>query len=99
MGLALGVTAGALALTKASELEGRCGGSTHCSAKSGVKQSELDLYNAEKTGIVVGFAVGVAGLAVGIPLMLFRPKASATGSALKISPWVSFGGAGVRGIF
>jgi hypothetical protein len=101
VGVALGVTAGALALNEAASLKGRCDGSTSCGPESGVKQSDLDLYNGERTGAVVGLAVGVVGLAVGVPLLLFRPNPTtiAGGSAIQMSPWVSFGGAGVRGIF
>lgn len=99
VGLALGVTAGALALSDALTLQDKCKPSPHCSSKSGVQQSDIFWYNAERVGAVVGLTVGVAGLAVGVPLLLFRPKASARGSAFEMSPWVSFGGAGVRGIF
>lgn len=100
-GLVVGAVTGAVSLAEVSDLKERCP-ANQCGPAD---QPDIDRAETLATVSTVGFAVGAAGAAAGVLLLLFLPGESAparpnTGSsAVRASPWIGLGAAGVRGSF
>lgn len=109
-GLAFGGVSGVLALTNEQSLLKVCGSDRMCPPSA---WSQSDTYDLFRSFTTIGLIAGAAGFAVGVPMLLAAPKAPAeapppTAGQLRrparpaapvIQPYVSWGGAGVRGIF
>ncbi len=92
--LAFGGILGALQLGKVKDLEKVCPNKT-CPAAA---QADLDSAKQFATLSTVGFAVGGAGIATGVVLLLVRKKAEPSRAAI-IVPWVGVRSAGIAGVF
>jgi hypothetical protein len=93
--LIVGGVAGALALSKHSQLSDACAGGCPPS-----EQAALDSYHRLGTIADVGFIVGGIGLAAGVILLVTHPKDTSTSTAkTKWSPYIGVGSAGVSGVF
>ena len=98
-GIVVGSIFGILAIGNKSSLNGECDAAKHCTAGS---QSDIDSFTRNSTISTVGFSVGLVGLAAGTILFLTeRPKTEPTPAptALRVTPWVGLGSAGVNGTF
>jgi hypothetical protein len=103
-GLATGAVAGILWLKLRSDITSSCGGLV-CNAQSDSEASRQNSdkrrYNTLGTISGLGFAVGVAGAATGVTLLLLQPKSDA-GSARKgtrITPYFGPTALGIEGTF
>lgn len=105
-GLALGGVTGALAIRQRDKLKPNCG-ADRCGL---AQKNDLDSYHTYGTLSTVGFIVGGVGVTAGVVLLLVDPRvfgdSAPTGSTEKKtstgvnwSPFVSVGGAGVKGTF
>lgn len=103
-GLVLGGVTGAMAISKHSKLETGCPNAT-CGPPY---QSDLESYHTLGTLSTVGFVVGGVGAATGVVLLLVKPRASVSAdtalrdakrSAVRVTPFIGLGGAGVEGTF
>ena len=100
-GLVVGAVTGAVSLAEVNDLKERCPADQCGSAE----QPGIDRAEALATASTIGFAVGAAGAATGVLLLLFLPAegppvSSATGSsAVRATPWIGLGAAGIRGSF
>jgi hypothetical protein len=103
-GLAVGITTGILWLNARSDIKSACGGLS-CEASSDSEQSRDDeqqqRYDTYGTLSAIGFAVGVAGAATGITLILLEPKAKADEKAKTshVAPYFAGTSLGLRGAF
>ncbi len=100
VGLVFGVSAGIVAVSKASNLSGECPG-THCTTGT---QGASDLSDARTWATVtnVSLAIAGAGFVAGIVDALVEQSQSAptTGvRGVRVLPWVAAGLAGVHGDF
>jgi hypothetical protein len=108
-GLAFGGISGVLALTNEQSLLKQCGIDRLCPPSA---WSQSDTYDLLRSFTTIGLVAGVAGFAVGVPMLVAAPKPASEppppgGRARRPSapagprfePYVSWGGAGVRGIF
>jgi len=101
-GLVAGTITGAVALSKTAKLRDTCG-STICGP-----QHEDDVQRAEAIahGSTVSFALGGAGVALGLVALLWLSggddesgPAGAPQGAASVSPWIGVGSAGLAGRF
>jgi hypothetical protein len=96
-GLVVGTVFGVLALSEKSTLDGEC------VQKScpGASQSDINALGTRATVSTVGFGVGIAGVAVGTVLLLTSRRAESRppAAALRVTPWVGLGTAGLGGTF
>lgn len=99
-GLIAGGVAGGVAASQASALKDACGGGTRCNGA--ITQDELDKAITLAHVSTAGFAVGGAGVALGV-VGLFLSDFSAppppAGDKASVEPFVGVGSAGVRGRF
>ncbi len=109
-GLGFGGVSGVLALTNQQSLLKACGTDRRCPPSAWAQSDTYDLLRSFTT---IGIIAGAAGFAIGVPMLLAAPKppaepsAPAAGQARRavrpagpvIQPYLSWGGAGVRGIF
>ncbi|MEO7328806.1 MAG: hypothetical protein ABI193_09530 [Minicystis sp.] len=109
-GLAFGGVSGVLSLTNEQSLLKVCGTDRRCPPSA---WSQSDTYDLLRSFTTIGVIAGAAGFAVGVPMLLAAPRAPAEPSAPPagharrptrpaaptIQPYLSWGGAGVRGIF
>lgn len=99
-GLVAGSVLGALAISKASDLEGKCP-----NKQCATLESQDDLKSASRMGTwsTVAFGVGAVGLVGGVVLLLTSspgPAASAaTSPGFVVRPRVGFGSLGLEGSF
>ncbi len=98
VGLAVGIITGAIALSKAAELDDACP-DKRCDAD---QQSVLDTGEALAHTSTAGFVVGGVGIAVGLAALLMsdtkKDEAPAAGS-FKLRPVIYHAGLGLRGRF
>jgi hypothetical protein len=96
-GLVVGGITGALALSKHSDLAGKCS----ASACGPAEYSDVDSYNTLGLVSTVGFIVAGVGAAAGVTLLLLQPKSSSAGTAtgLQVTPVVGPGSLGAVGSF
>jgi hypothetical protein len=89
--------AGAEALSKANKLPGECA-NQQC---DGPRGGTADLKSAYgwATAANVAFAVGSAGVVVGLVGLWRSRSTTATVGGASVSPWVGLGGAGLDGRF
>ena len=93
-GIVIGAANGVLTLTQQASLEETCGADRACpDSESG----KVDFFNFTRVTTTVGLVVAVAGLAVGIPLLLTSQDTSSAPTA--VVPWVGPQSAGVAGRF
>lgn len=101
VGLAVGSVTGALALGAHSDLKGQCPGG-RCEPTSAEEKRRMDgdvsRYRTLGTLSGIGFAVGVAGAATGVVLLL-TGKPPAAAASLPVLPLVGPGTVGVEGRF
>jgi hypothetical protein len=103
-GLALGVATGVLWLKARSDIKEACG-SLSCEASTDSEASRYEdqqqRYNTYGTLSGIGFAVGVAGAATGVTLILLEPKTNADEKAktAHITPYLAGTSFGLRGAF
>jgi hypothetical protein len=71
-----------------------------CSAaeKAQIDKLDEDAKSSKITMSVVGYSVGVVGLAAGITLLVLAPKSRST-AARRVTPWVGYNSLGVQGSF
>ncbi|MFI5301575.1 MAG: tetratricopeptide repeat protein [Polyangiales bacterium] len=92
VGVGVGAIAGIVALSDRSALgcsAGRCAGSP----------SDVDGLNRATTISTISFAVGLAGVGVGVYGLLTRSPTSETPKTASIEPWIGFGSLGLQGSF
>jgi hypothetical protein len=101
----VGGVSGLVALAKGQSLLVKC--PNHV-CTSPADYSGTSSYDAARTASTVGFVVGGVGLAVGIPILVVSPKVeyaypdgrpAPPPKGAAVEPWVTWGGAGLRGIF
>lgn len=90
-GLAAWGVAGGIALSRKSDLEAACGGRS-CPPEL---QDDVDAYDEAKVASSLGFAIGVAGVVLAIPPLVFSLSDDGDDAAAFVSP----SGIGVRGRF
>ena len=103
VGLAVGATTGIMWLNARSDIKAACG-SLSCEAST---ESEAERYADQQqrydtygTLSAIGFAVGVAGAATGITLILLEPKtADEKPKAAHLTPYFAGTSLGLRGAF
>jgi|HubBroStandDraft_6_1064221.scaffolds.fasta_scaffold177116_2 hypothetical protein len=108
-GILTGAVAGLVAVAKGQALLSQCPGHVCATAEM---LAQAGPYDAARTASTVGFVGGALALAAGITLVVVSPKqvwvypdgrpAPPPADAqpkVAVEPWVTFGGAGVRGIF
>jgi len=104
VGLAVGATTGVLWLKARSDIKESCGGLT-CEASTASEESryaeQQQRYDTYGTLSAIGFAVGIAGAATGITLILLEPKANAEEKAktARVVPYFAGTSLGLRGAF
>jgi len=104
VGLAVGATTGILWLKARSDIESTCG-SLSCDAANESEESryadQKQRYDTYGTMSAIGFAVGIAGAATGITLILLEPKTNADekAKAAYVAPYVAGTSLGLRGAF
>jgi hypothetical protein len=99
-GLAVGAVTGVMALGKHSDLSDTCpDGTCNPASDEERKRMEDDLSEYHTLGTVsgIGFAVGAAGIATGVVLLLTSPKGDAPPKAARITPLIGPGFVGIRG--
>jgi hypothetical protein len=97
VGVLVGAITGGLALSERGELQGECP-NRECSGTDWA--STLSRARAFGNVSTVSFIVGGVGLAVGITGLFFPRRAEAPRrTGLRVEPWVSVAGGGVRGSF
>lgn len=103
-GVAVGATTGILWLNARSDIKAACGG-LECQPQNEAERARMDddkrRYDTFGTLSVVGFGVGLAGVATGVVLLLSRPKEPAEPAAKQaaVGAYVGPGVVGVRGVF
>jgi hypothetical protein len=103
-GLAVGAATGVLWLKARSDIVDACG-SLSCEASTESEQSRYEdqqqRYNTYGTLSAIGFAVGVAGAATGITLILLEPKTNADEKpkTAYVAPYFAGTSLGLRGGF
>lgn len=109
VGVVVGAVTGFLALGKHSDLEGKCPNGV-CPSD---QQGDVDSYKTLGTISTVGFIVGAVGIGAGVVLWLTAPKETAANkgpryatvpvetkrAAVKVTPYLGLGSAGVSGTF
>lgn len=101
VGLGVGGVTGLLAMSQHSHLTSVCNGTT-CPA---TEQNDVDNYHTMALVSTIGFIAGGAAVATGAILLLIRPKAENSSSALphgaplRVVPLVGFGTIGAVGEF
>ena len=104
VGLAVGATTGILWLKARSDIKSSCG-SLSCEAATDSEESryadQQQRYNTYGTLSAIGFAVGLAGAATGVTLILLEPKASSDekSKVAHVSPYFAGTSLGLRGAF
>ncbi len=95
VGAIVGISTGAVALSKESDLESKCPNKGCTPAY----QSELDQARTVGTVSTVAFVVAGVGLGVGIWGLLSTSETPVKATRAHVEPWLSPTGAGVRGAF
>jgi hypothetical protein len=99
-GLAVGAVTGVMALGKHSDLSDACPEGT-CNPQSAEERERMedDLSEYHTLGTIsgVGFAVGAAGVATGVVLLLTSPHADSRPKTARITPLIGPGFVGIRG--
>jgi hypothetical protein len=95
VGLLVGGVTGMIALSKHSDLNGKCPGGT-CPDKS--LQSDVDSYHSMGMISTIGFIAAGLGAAAGTVLLLTAPSDSARTSAF-VTPYIGPGSVGATGRF
>jgi hypothetical protein len=104
-GVITGGVAGLVALAKGQSLLVRC---TDHVCTNPADFALTSPYDAARWASTAGFVVGAVGLAVGIPILVVSPRveyAYPDGSPApaparaSVQPWLTWGGAGLRGVF
>jgi hypothetical protein len=104
VGLAVGAATGVLWLKARSDIKESCGSLT-CDASTDSEESRYNeqqqRYNTFGTLSAIGFAVGVAGAATGITLILLEPKTNTDEKAklAHVAPYFAGTSLGLRGAF
>lgn len=110
VGLVVGGITGAMAMGKASDLDGKCPGGKCPDASL---QSDIDSYKTLGTISTIGFVVGVVGVGAGVVLWVTAPKESAANKGsryatvpvktkpegVKVQPVIGLGSLGLSGTF
>lgn len=95
-GLLLGSITGLVAIGQTSDIEDRCDGG----ACSPAEQDDIDAANTMANVSNVSFALGLAGIGVGVVALLLDDDApGSTSSRPAIEPVIGLGAAGTRGRF
>jgi len=103
-GLAVGAATGILWLKARSDIKAACGGLS-CEAATDSEASRYEdqqqRYNTYGTLSAIGFAVGVAGAATGITLILLEPKTNSDEKpkVAHLTPYFAGTSLGLRGAF
>jgi hypothetical protein len=95
VGLGVGGVTGALVIGRASDLKARCQGNL-CPLSD---KAEADSARALGTVSTIAFAVGAAGVAAGVVLLVVRPKGGEGGSAGDLRARVGLGRVSLEGRF
>jgi hypothetical protein len=96
-GVVLGSVFGILALNMKSKLDSECPTKTTCPS---LDQSDITALSTRATVSTIGFSVGVAGVGLGVVLLATSHGAEKPAAATaRVTPWIGFGAAGVRGSF
>jgi len=102
-GVAGGAITGAVALSKDGSLDAACAppDGTGARACAPPLQGDLDTLRVTRTLSYIGFGVGVVGVGLGMTLLLTAPESGGAGAegALRLTPVISPGYAGVQGLF
>jgi hypothetical protein len=103
VGFAVGITTGILWLNARSDVKASCG-SLSCEASTDSEESRFvdqeQRYNTYGTLSAVGFAMGVAGAATGVTLILLEPKKNADRTTkAALAPYFAGQSLGLRGTF
>ncbi len=97
VGAIVGTITGLVALGAANNAESACQG-TRCPSDA---FSRIESGRAAATGSTIAFAIGGAGLALGVTALVLNsgPGPRGTRESASLEPWLSVGSAGVRGSF
>jgi len=103
VGLAVGATTGILWLKARSDIKDSCG-SLSCEASTDSEASryadQQQRYDTYGTLSAIGFAVGIAGAATGVTLILLEPKSGQErGNRTQVTPYFAGNSLGLRGAF
>jgi tetratricopeptide (TPR) repeat protein len=99
VGLATGVFAGAVMLSKKATLDEQCSKQAGQMVCGAAQQETLDAFHSWKTVSWVGYGVGLAGAGVGLVLLLLAPSEPESADRAGITPWVGLSEAGIRARF
>jgi len=95
-GLVTGAVAGGLALRKRNELKDACPEGA-CRAD---RQNDIDTFHKLTTVSTIGFIAGAVGVSAGVVLFLTAPSGEEPRPpTARVSPYIGWGTAGVRGHF
>ena len=96
LGVGVGATFGAFALSEKSALDGLCVDQT-CGPRW---QRRINHMQEDATISTIGFGVGAVGLVTGVYFLLTAPhRSTESNAAAHIEPWLGAGSGGVRGTF
>lgn len=101
VGVGVGAVTGVMTLSDKSSISSQCNGS-RCPPST---YDKIDSANTLATISNVSFVVGGAGAALGVAAWLLgwgvesSSSAAASGSALRVEPWIGLGSAGVTGSY
>lgn len=98
-GIIVGAITGGLSLSMTSELKKVCVPNNNCPQR---EQGSIDSANTMANVSTATFVIGGVAAAAGVVLMLVDvgPKSPPKGaSKVRVEPWISIGGAGLRGSF
>jgi len=103
VGLAVGATTGILWLKARSDIKASCGGLS-CEASTDSEESryadQQRRYDTYGTLSAIGFAVGIAGAATGVTLILLEPKhVEESANRPRITPYFAGTSLGLQGAF
>lgn len=113
VGLVVGGITGAMAMGKASDLDGKCPDGKCDATRNPDVQSDIDSYKTLGLISTIGFVVGVVGVGAGVVLWVTSPKETAAtkGSryatvpvqtkreGVKVTPVIGLGSLGLSGTF
>lgn len=97
VGVLVGAVTGAISLSMTGELKGICNDQGLCPESA---RSNLDTANALAHASTATFVIGGLAAAAGVVLLAVESKpASPRAGSVSVQPWISLGGAGLRGRF